>query len=67
MNEADQVTMKLVEPSRVVKNSLEELKLKLLGKVLSGGDKVGAFEVHSITPNKSKVTENTNIMFEDFD
>ena len=66
MNEASQVQLKLTQPSRVVEDSLEELKIQLLGKVLSSGDKVGAFEVHSIVPDNSKITENTEISFNKF-
>ncbi len=63
MEEADKIHVQ-IERSRIVKDSLEEIKMKLLGKVLSKGDTIGALKVHDIAPNKSQVTQNTKITFE---
>jgi hypothetical protein len=63
MNEANKVQLKPAKPSLVVKDSLDEIKVLLLGKVLTSGDKVGSFEVHKIEPKKSKITENTEVTF----
>lgn len=64
MEEANKLTVAPIERSRIVKDSMEEIKIKLLGKVLSKGDQVGALKVHDIAPEKSKVTENTEITFD---